>query len=142
MTSSSTILCVDHKADFLSVRKILLETHGFKILTAYSADEAISTLKTQSVNLVLSEFLLPGTTGDRLAARIKQLRPETPVVLLSGIVEYPEKLEHADHIIGGDYTPEELFEELDLILGEFQSVSNPLSAISETEKRRSLAAAP
>jgi FixJ family two-component response regulator len=45
---------------------------------------------------VITDHLLVGATGTQLAKRLKQLRPEVPVVILSGVVEKPEDMD-TDH---------------------------------------------
>lgn len=51
------------------------------------------------VDLVVTDYCLPGLTGAQLAFEMKRLKPAIPVVLFSGFVEAPLGSEYADLII-------------------------------------------
>src|SRR5690348_89887 len=57
------ILCVDDEETPLVLRKFLLQKAGYEVLTARSAEEALAIASTSAVDLVLSDYLMPGTTG-------------------------------------------------------------------------------
>jgi CheY-like chemotaxis protein len=90
------ILCVDDEATALMIRKLVLEQAGFRVLTASSAQQALEVLTGTPVDLVLSDHLMPDTTGARLAAMVKELQPRTPFLLLSGVNDLPAGAEAAD----------------------------------------------
>jgi hypothetical protein len=50
--------------------------------------------------MVISDHLLQGKTGTELAAEMKRLKPGITIVIVSGLVEEPEGMEHADLFIG------------------------------------------
>jgi CheY-like chemotaxis protein len=78
------------------LRKSVLEKWGFEVISASSGDQALQILDLQSVDLVLTDVLMPGLSGTELARRVKQRTPELPVVLFSGVNEIPEDVECAD----------------------------------------------
>jgi CheY-like chemotaxis protein len=93
MSHASTILCIDDEAQILSLRKQLLETHGFKVLTARSGREGLRLLaEGHAVDLVLLDYMMPGMTGDRIAAEVKRLYPRLPIVVMSGFPDLPKAL--------------------------------------------------
>jgi len=93
MSRPSTILCIDDEAQILSLRKQLLETYGFKVLTAPSGSEGLRLLSEgHSVDLVLLDYIMPEMTGDRIAAEVKRLYPRLPIVVMSGFPDVPEAL--------------------------------------------------
>jgi len=94
-----TILCVDDERSALEVRRMMLESAGFQVCTAATAGEAIQVVKRQSVDLVLTDYYLDGSTGGQLAHAIKEARPKLPVAIYSGAVELPEDAEYADTVI-------------------------------------------
>jgi DNA-binding NtrC family response regulator len=53
----------------------------------------------------MSDHLLEGTTGTELAAEMKRLKPAIPIVIMSGVVQEPEGMEHADLFIGKAEAP-------------------------------------
>ncbi len=97
--SEIVILCVDDEETPLTLRKLVLQRHGFQVVTANSAGTAMEMLNSSHVDLVLSDQLMPGGTGTELAQRIKQTRPDLPVVLLSGVNEIPQDAHFADSFI-------------------------------------------
>jgi CheY-like chemotaxis protein len=66
---------------------------------------------------VLSDHFLQGQTGAEITAEMKQLKPEVPVVILSGAVEEPDGIQHADLFLAKTGTPAELLEALARLLG-------------------------
>ena len=63
----SVILCVDDEENPLMLRKLVLQKAGFEVITANSAKQALKLLGSRKVDLVLSDQLIPGTTGTELA---------------------------------------------------------------------------
>lgn len=86
------ILCVDDEQIALLVRQRVLEKSGYEIIPANSVDQALEILASRSVDLVLTDLLMPGKTGAVLANEAKVRWPETPVVVISGVNEIPEGL--------------------------------------------------
>lgn len=90
------ILCVDDERVSLKVRSRVLEKAGHEVIQADSAAEALEILRSRSVDLVLTDLLMPGMTGAELAREVKKLRPNLPVVLFSGVNEMPPEDSQAD----------------------------------------------
>jgi CheY-like chemotaxis protein len=93
----SLILCIDDDEVQLQLRKQILENDGFLVLNATTGEEAIQMLRETPVSLVLSDHMLSGTTGTQLAADLKKVKPDVPVVLYSG--RSPESLQNVDCFI-------------------------------------------
>jgi len=94
--AKALILCVDDEPIPLTLRKSVLEKWGFAVLAVRSGAEALAMIERQPVDLVLTDLLMPGLSGTELAREMKRLRPNIPVVLLSGVNEIPEDAEAAD----------------------------------------------
>jgi DNA-binding NtrC family response regulator len=81
--SHPTILVVDDQQIML----FLLETHllqaGFTPLTAGSGSEALAVLAGQSVDLVISDLIMPEMGGIQLLERIRELHPGIPVIVIT-----------------------------------------------------------
>ena len=99
MPQKIIILCVDDEENALILRRLVLEKSGFEVLTANSAREAQEVLASRSVDLILSDQLMPGTTGTELARTVKARYPQIPFVLVSGVNEMPEGIELTDMFI-------------------------------------------
>jgi CheY-like chemotaxis protein len=96
MCKKELILCVDDEENQLAVRKLVLESKGYAVLTAPSGQQALTLLAQHSVDLVLSDHLMPGLTGAELARQIKAQKPELPVILISAVNEIPADAAYAD----------------------------------------------
>lgn len=95
----ATILIIDDNETALNIRKMVLETSGYSVLTASDVDRAMEVFTASTVDIVISDHLLEGKTGTELAAEMKRLKPGIPIVIVSGLVEPPEGMEHADLFI-------------------------------------------
>jgi CheY-like chemotaxis protein len=96
MCKKELILCVDDEENQLAVRKLVLESKGYAVLTAASGPQALGLLAEHQVDLVLSDHLMPGLTGTELARQIKAQKPELPVILISAVNEIPADAAYAD----------------------------------------------
>jgi CheY-like chemotaxis protein len=85
----AVILCVDDEANPLALRKLVLQKAGYEVITANSAKEALALAAARNFDLVLSDYLMPGTTGTELAEQLKAEHPKLPVILISGVNELP-----------------------------------------------------
>ena len=96
MCDRDLILCVDDEENQLAIRKVVLERAGYSVLTASSGQQALNLLDAHKIDLVLSDHLMPGLLGTKLAHRIKERNPNLPVILLSAVNELPEDASSAD----------------------------------------------
>jgi CheY-like chemotaxis protein len=86
------ILCVDDEQNALLVRQRVLEKDGYEVIPASSVSQALNVLELRSVDLVLTDLLMPGGTGAELADEVRLRWPRVPVIVLSGVNEIPENL--------------------------------------------------
>ncbi len=112
------LLCVDDDADTLSVRRHLLESSGYSIVTAISAENALTLLaQGTAVDLVLLDYLMPGMSGDDLAQKLRQLYPQLPLIVVSAIGQLPQGLvETVDATIQKGQDPELLLSTIGKVL--------------------------
>jgi len=117
MKPKRTILCVDDNEQSLSIRKVMLETRGYRVITCLTAEEGIEIFKAGGIDLVLSDFVLPGRDGQKLIEEVKNLSPQTPAILFSGKVKFYDRECRADLFLPkGSYAPIELLERIRLLL--------------------------
>ncbi len=119
MARKFRILCVDDEETPLILRKLLLQKAGYEVITARSAEEALVLANSSTVDLVLSDYLMPGTTGTELAEQFKSRHPDLPIVLLSGLNEIPTDAAIADGFLSKVEGPERLCQEIAAVLGKF-----------------------
>jgi DNA-binding response OmpR family regulator len=117
MKPKKTILCVDDNEQALSIRKILLETRGYRVVACKDGEVALDVFRRGGVDLVLTDLLMPGVDGSRLIEEVKRLSPQTPAVLISGRTKIYERETLADVFLPkGFYEPAELLERIRLLL--------------------------
>ncbi len=117
MKAKKTILCVDDNEQSLSIRKVMLETRGYRVIACNNGQEALDAFRAGGVDLVLSDLIMPGLDGTELIERIKTEAPHTPAILFSGKIKVYEKDTRADIFLPkGMYAPSELLERIRLLL--------------------------
>jgi two-component system response regulator CpxR len=117
MKPKKTILCVDDNEQALSIRKVLLETRGYRVLAFNNGEQALEAFRRGNIDLVLTDLMMPGVDGSRLIEEVKKASPQTPAVLLSGRVKIYERETQADVFLPkGMYEPAELLERIRLLL--------------------------
>lgn len=85
-----TILCIDDEVSGLKIRKMLLQTEGYEVLTAVSGPEGLELFDANPVNAVVVDYSMPGMNGDEVAAEMKRRNPSIKILLLSAYVDLPE----------------------------------------------------
>lgn len=117
MRPKKTILCVDDNEQALSVRKFLLETRGYRVLTAASSERALEVFREGGIDLVLSDLVMPYMDGNELVRRMKELAPDVPTILISGSVKAFDRANRADAFLPkGACSPVELLERVRLMV--------------------------
>ena len=86
------MLCVDDERVGLHVRKTLLERSGFSVLTAGDGIEGLRQFEHNAVDAVVLDFAMPGMDGGEVAARMRQMKPGVPIVLLSAYLGLPAEV--------------------------------------------------
>jgi two-component system response regulator CpxR len=137
MKPKRTILCVDDDERSLSIRKIMLETRGYRVVTCCDPEQAIDLVKAGGVDLVLADLMMPKMSGARMIDEMKAVAPQTPAILFSGAVKCCAEETQADVFLPkGTYAPVELLERIRLMLVRKRG---PKRAMPQTILTRKLA---
>lgn len=118
MARKFRILCVDDEETPLLLRKLLLQKAGYEVFTARTAEEALRTASSSAVDLVLSDYLMPGVTGTQLAQQFKSAHPKLPIILISGVNDIPVDANIADVFFSKLEGPERLCQEIAAVLAQ------------------------
>ena len=87
MTNGKTILVVDDEKAICELIKALLESEGFKILTANSGEDGLALLENMIPNLIILDMNMPKMSGIDFYSKIaspKNAAPTIPVLVLTG----------------------------------------------------------
>ncbi|MBV8051345.1 MAG: response regulator [Acidobacteriaceae bacterium] len=85
------ILCIDDETVGLAVRKMMLESEGFQVVTAADGKTGLQLFSDASFDLVVLDYSMPGMNGGEVAEAMRQIRPKTPIILLSAYVTLPDE---------------------------------------------------
>ena len=89
----ANILVCDDDKDIVEAISIYLEQEGYTIFKAYDGLEAINALRSQKVDLLIIDIMMPKLDGIRATLKIREENP-LPIIILSA------KSEDADKILG------------------------------------------
>lgn len=78
------VLVVDDQPFVCRVIGRLLRRAGYEAWTAGGGTEALSLLEGQEFDLLLTDISMPGMDGFELVARAREMRPDLPVLYMSG----------------------------------------------------------
>ncbi len=82
--AGARLLVVDDDADVRETARSMLEEMGAHVLEAESGADALDLVRSSDIDLVLADLTMPQMTGVELAAAIARIRPEVPVVIMTG----------------------------------------------------------
>ena len=113
----ATILCLDDHWSDLIQRKLLLEKNGYRVLQATDGSEALRLFLSNPVDAVILDYQMPGTSGSAIAAHMKMLKPQVPILLLCAFEPLPEKkLKSVDDFLSKSQPPKVLLSTLQELL--------------------------
>lgn len=117
MKAKRTILCVDDNEQALSIRKVMLETRGYRVVACNNGAEALEVFRRGGIDLVLSDLIMPGLDGSAVIDHVKALSPQTPAILFSGTIKVYERDTRADVFLPkGMYAPADLLERIRVLM--------------------------
>jgi DNA-binding NtrC family response regulator len=89
----ATILVVDDDAHILEVLEARLNSAGYRTLTATSAAAGLDIVRSQVVDLLISDVRMPGMGGMELLKEVKALRPGLQVIMLTAYGTIPDAVD-------------------------------------------------
>ena len=111
-----TILCVDDELNGLTGREFLLRRHGYEVIVTTSSHEGLELLRSAEVDAVLLDYRRP-EMRDVLAACMKRLKPEVPIMLLSAHDNLPQAaLRSTDTFLSKSAPPKEFVVAVDNLI--------------------------
>jgi CheY-like chemotaxis protein len=90
---SPLILCVDDETVGLHVRRILLERAGYRVVTALDGPAGIEIFAREPVDAVVLDFSMPGMNGGEVARRLREIKPQVPILMLSAYTSLPPEID-------------------------------------------------
>ncbi len=125
-----TILIVDDETPIRDMLRVALEMAEYKCIEAEDAQQAHSLIIDEKPDLVLLDWMLPGTSGIELARRLKrdEVSAEIPIIMLTAKGEEDNKIQGlevgADDYITKPFSPRELVARLKAVLRRTDSFTD------------------
>lgn len=118
MAEKKRVLVVDDESDFVELIKLRLETAGFEVLSAYSGKEALEKLKSEKIDVVLLDILMPGMDGFAVLKKVRKDYKGMPVYMITAFSN-EERFELAKNLGASGFIvkTDDLKKELDNITG-------------------------
>ena len=134
-TPMHTILVVDDEAAIRDMLCIALEAADYNVIQAENAQQAHAATLDRNPDLVLLDWMMPGTTGLELLRRLKrdELTEKIPVIMLTAKVEEDSKIygldSGADDYISKPFSPRELVSRVKAVLRRVgrEDLAEPIS---------------
>ncbi|AYF48926.1 response regulator [Pseudomonas fluorescens] len=115
--TAPTILVVEDDAIVRMLIVDVLEELEFQVLEAADAEEALKVVKDSNnvINLMMTDVGLPDMDGKQLATKVRELRPDLPILFASGYadsIDVPAGM----HVIGKPFSIDQLRDKVKAIL--------------------------
>lgn len=78
------VLLVDDEEMFVEMLAERLEARGLEVVKSFNGDQALERIRERDFDVVILDVLMPGKDGVDVLREIKQLRPLTEVIMLTG----------------------------------------------------------
>ena len=87
-----TLLWIDDYKLGLELYRTIFERLGFNVLTASNGADALKIAGVSHIDVVVTDYEMPGMNGEAIAIAIKVVNPEIPVVIFSGSTLIPTRV--------------------------------------------------
>jgi len=91
-SKQTTLLWIDDFESALPLYKAMLENLGFKVFTASSGEMGLKVAARNRLDLVVTDYEMPGMNGEAVASSVKAVDPSLPVIMFSGSTLVPPRI--------------------------------------------------
>src|SRR5581483_4741937 len=122
-----TLLFVDDEERQARLMKMILESHGYKVLVAHDGEEAVALHQVykQEIAAVILDLGLPRLSGWEAFKRMRQQQPELKTIFASGYIDSDIKAEitvQGASVIHKPYLPEELLAQINAVIARQKEI--------------------
>lgn len=117
-TGEGHVLVVDDDAQLRGVLERVLSGAGYRVTCAADGQSALERVEASpDLRLVITDLIMPRLTGDALRDRLESLRPELPVLILTGYTRGSLPPADGQHLLSKPFAPRALLQKVAEILG-------------------------
>ena len=106
------ILLVDDEVEITEINKRYLIQAGYKVNVAHDGQEALEIFQKYSIDLIITDIMMPNMDGYDLIGEVQYLSPEQPFLFITAKTSEPDKIYSlsmgADDFITKPFSPREL----------------------------------
>jgi signal transduction histidine kinase len=86
LAGNATVLVIEDENDIANFLEAILQSHGYHVLLAHNAEEALIQFKTnkEEIQVLLSDISLPKMDGITLCSQLKSFKPQLKIIMSSG----------------------------------------------------------
>jgi len=110
LSPAARILIVDDEPGVLELTRRILQERGYEVLTAINGERALDLLEGENVDLVLTDVVMPGMGGIRLAAELRGQDSQTRIAFMSGYSERGQSLAEHESLLDKPFDDHRLLE--------------------------------
>jgi DNA-binding NtrC family response regulator len=130
---TKTILLVDDNAVQAAVRQAILKRNGYFVIAVLNPARALEQLRNgdflNEINLVITDHIMPGMSGSTFVREVRTLRPQIPVLVISGLEEACAEYEELNvEFRVKPLQPQYLLESVEELVGGSGDAEVPLSS--------------
>jgi len=124
VTSRGNVLVVDDSITTRTMEKSILVAHGYDVVLAISAEDALEKVAGASFDLVISDVEMPGQNGFELTARLRAMDEyrDVPVIIVSSLAKDEHKRKAIEagaqaYIVKGAFEQGTLLDTVESLIG-------------------------
>ncbi|WP_117280572.1 response regulator transcription factor [Streptococcus intermedius] len=106
------ILLVDDEVEITEINKRYLIQAGYEVNVAHDGQEALEIFQKYSIDLIITDIMMPNMDGYDLIGEVQYLSPEQPFLFITAKTSEPDKIYSlsmgADDFITKPFSPREL----------------------------------
>jgi two-component system response regulator PilR (NtrC family) len=92
-----SVLLVDDEPDIIEVLEVVLKEDGMDVFKSSSGREALAVLKTQDVDIVISDIQMPDISGLQLLQEAKQISPDAAFIMITAFASTETAIDALQH---------------------------------------------
>lgn len=82
--TKATILLVEDEELLRAGVQEVLEIQGYKVITAPDGEQALACLGAQTIDLIITDLVMPKMDGVDFVKQLREVKPDLPVIVVSG----------------------------------------------------------
>jgi len=92
MGKCGSVLVVDDEPAVLESSSLLLQEYGYSVTSSSDAEDAIRRFQANSIDVVVTDIVMPSVSGIELLRQIHDISPATPVILMTAYADMEKVL--------------------------------------------------